>query len=1013
VTGSQNRVQYIFGVYDPVSGRLIGVTPSGNTPPAAVLGNAALAGSFAALRLQVSSIVQTVFATGKVVQADGGAGTFVYNPADTTSGAWFVGSVSGAVLTVASVNNGTLAVGQSVNRSDTGAAFATISSFGTGSGGVGTYNLSASATLPLATMSADNNSTILVGLDGSRWDLATAGLLTSSTIYGTDSGAVNAYVFTHAAASGLSSLSAGTLIRFIPLNTNTGAATLNADGSGAVAILRANGTALTGGELSALGAVELQSTGTQWQIVTTAGALPGNERTAAELAAAVVPTNYNSPGVQRYGADNTGVADSNTAIGKAVSVALNNPISQAGGEVFFPAGSYTYSGTGLTWNAPNVSLRGVGIWDGNQLGTPSSGEPAPTQLTYTGSASAIQQGNLYNGGAGTPYGGFRMTSLKLQGSATAQDGVRILYGNAAKIEDCLIRGFTGTTYVDPETGFVGSAAIRLGNRQQDTCVINHCELSFDYIGLALNAVNDVTAVRDVEIQYNYGPGCVLGGLVLGTTSHDLNFINCQWGFNAQNTTQNPVFALGTLTGGTLYTAGTYTNVPLTGGSGTNAHATIVVAGGAVTTVTITTGGQNYVVGDTLSAAAANIGGTGSGFTVIVNAVGTVADLVILSGSTINFMGCYFEQQGGQAPGATSTAATNYYCAQVGDVTGNANSTNVTNVTFWGCIFAGNGSNYCIKVANNRCLSLSFYNCQFQNYAVAAIDNSQVTGIGNASVFVDPSCALVLGTPAFYSNNDIAHGVTDQPTGPITGPMSITAFGSNVALTLNAAPSATAMNVNGSNNLNTAQFISGSTTNQAQGVLIQAGTSASDSALTVINRPNTATFLDIFGTGDIQGRGVSICKRATAIEQRTSTVTLTNSTQLTYNIPAAGTYEFELGIFSYFTTAVTDGITANVNYSGTFTAVGSYLEGYFMNGTTTTTGIQPVEVSATVNNALAGLTLATYGAGVAPATPAIHRIKGNLVATGTGTLAFAFAQSTSGVDTANLGVGSYMKVTQLS
>jgi hypothetical protein len=73
----------------------------------------------------------------------------------------------------------------------------------------------------------------------------------------------------------------------------------------------------------------------------------------------------------------------------------------------------------------------------------------------------------------------------------------------------------------------------------------------------------------------------------------------------------------------------------------------------------------------------------------------------------------------------------------------------------------------------------------------------------------------------------------------------------------------------------------------------------------------------------------------------------------------------------------------------------------------------VEISATVNNALAGLTLATYGASVTSAAPAAHKIKGNLIATGAGTLAFAFAQAVSGVDTSNLGVGSYMKVTQLS
>ena len=79
----------------------------------------------------------------------------------------------------------------------------------------------------------------------------------------------------------------------------------------------------------------------------------------------------------------------------------------------------------------------------------------------------------------------------------------------------------------------------------------------------------------------------------------------------------PILTLGTITGGTAYTNGTYTAVPLTGGSGTGALATIVVAGNSVTTVTVTTFGNNYNVGDVLSATAASIGGTGSGFSVPV------------------------------------------------------------------------------------------------------------------------------------------------------------------------------------------------------------------------------------------------------------------------------------------------------------------------------------------------------------------------------------------------------------
>jgi hypothetical protein len=172
-------------------------------------------------------------------------------------------------------------------------------------------------------------------------------------------------------------------------------------------------------------------------------------------------------------------------------------------------------------------------------------------------------------------------------------------------------------------------------------------------------------------------------------------------------------------------------------------------------------------------------------------------------------------------------------------------------------------------------------------------------------------------------------------------------------------------------------------------------------------------LKVTSNRDWVARGVSVCLRATAIEQRTSTTTLTNSTQLTYPVPAAGTYAFEALVFSYFTTALTDGITANINYSGTFTTPGSYVTGFLMNGTTTTLGIQPVGISATVNNALAGMTLATYGASVTSAAPACHVLKGNLIATGAGTLAFAFAEAVNGIDSANLGVGSYMTVTQLS
>ena len=80
-------------------------------------------------------------------------------------------------------------------------------------------------------------------------------------------------------------------------------------------------------------------------------------------------------------------------------------------------------------------------------------------------------------------------------------------------------------------------------------------------------------------------------------------------------------SLGSITGGSLYTNGTYLNVSLTGGSGSGAVANIVVSGGTVTSVTLTQGGSSYIVGNTLSASASTIGSTGSNFSVPVATVG--------------------------------------------------------------------------------------------------------------------------------------------------------------------------------------------------------------------------------------------------------------------------------------------------------------------------------------------------------------------------------------------------------
>jgi hypothetical protein len=82
--------------------------------------------------------------------------------------------------------------------------------------------------------------------------------------------------------------------------------------------------------------------------------------------------------------------------------------------------------------------------------------------------------------------------------------------------------------------------------------------------------------------------------------------------------QGQINGLGTITAGALYTNGIYQNVPLTGGSGANATADIVITGGTVTSVNLKFGGNFYVVGDVLSCS--SLGSTGAGFSIPVSSV---------------------------------------------------------------------------------------------------------------------------------------------------------------------------------------------------------------------------------------------------------------------------------------------------------------------------------------------------------------------------------------------------------
>jgi hypothetical protein len=74
----------------------------------------------------------------------------------------------------------------------------------------------------------------------------------------------------------------------------------------------------------------------------------------------------------------------------------------------------------------------------------------------------------------------------------------------------------------------------------------------------------------------------------------------------------------TISYGSGYVPGTYTGVPLTGGTGSGAVCTIIIgSGGGFLNLTVTSSGTGYVSGDVLSASNTNLGGSGSGYSVTV------------------------------------------------------------------------------------------------------------------------------------------------------------------------------------------------------------------------------------------------------------------------------------------------------------------------------------------------------------------------------------------------------------
>jgi hypothetical protein len=131
--------------------------------------------------------------------------------------------------------------------------------------------------------------------------------------------------------------------------------------------------------------------------------------------------------------------------------------------------------------------------------------------------------------------------------------------------------------------------------------------------------------------------------ILGPTPDQAYATELNYYYYPPSIIQGNVTSLNLVTAGSGYVNGTYYDVPFTGGNGNSCLATIKVTAGVVASVTVTSSGALYIVGDTLSVASSYIGASGSGFTASVISVGNTTgtswlgdnfDSVLLYGSLV-------------------------------------------------------------------------------------------------------------------------------------------------------------------------------------------------------------------------------------------------------------------------------------------------------------------------------------------------------------------------------------------
>ena len=221
---------------------------------------------------------------------------------------------------------------------------------------------------------------------------------------------------------------------------------------------------------------------------------------------------------------------------------------------------------------------------------------------------------------------------------------------------------------------------------------------------------------------------------------------------------------------------------------------------------------------------------------------------------------------------------------------------------------------------------------------------------------------------------------DNLSAGYTGPFKLLTSGAAVTLTVTGTAGTSAVVVTGS------------------GVQLGAPTGGEQGPGTL----NVASGLYVNGVAVTAGVYQPVVKIKGSATSRSSTTTITNDPDLTYAIPAAGTYRIQIRIYINPAGGGGGGWGGNINYSGTIS--NSNFQLWTTNGAGVTIQNSGTStISTTVNNQLVQQAQ----------TQANLAIDAILVASGTGTIALAWAQTVSNAAATIVAAGGSMTVERLA